>query len=312
MINIIEIKNLDAPELQIYYNLNEAQLFHYFEPKPGIFIAESPKVIERALDAGCVPMSFLMEKKHVETQAKEILARCDKLQSQDIKQTDKMEAENGNSSMAAEHDIPVCTAECEIPVYMAEIEVLAKITGYQLTRGMLCAMYRPTLPSVEQLCKNARRVVILENVVNPTNIGAIFRSAAALGMDAVLLTSACADPLYRRASRVSMGTVFQIPWTYFDKNVSWPDGAMDMLHKLGYKTAAMALRDDSVSIDDEKMMAEEKLAIVLGTEGDGLADHTIADCDYTVKIPMTHGVDSLNVAAASAVAFWQLGMKCEQ
>lgn len=309
MINIIEIKNLDAPELQIYYNLNEAQLFHYFEPKPGIFIAESPKVIERALDAGCVPMSFLMEKKHVKTQAKEILARCEKLQSQDIKQTDKMEAENGNSSMAAEHDIPVCTAECEIPVYTAEIEVLAKITGYQLTRGMLCAMCRPTLPSVEQLCKNARRVAILENVVNPTNIGAIFRSAAALGMDAVLLTSACADPLYRRASRVSMGTVFQIPWTYFDKNASWPDGAMDVLHKLGYKTAAMALRDDSVSIDDEKMMAEEKLAIVLGTEGDGLADHTIADCDYTVKIPMTHGVDSLNVAAASAVAFWQLGMK---
>lgn len=309
MINIIEIKNLDASELQIYYNLNEAQLFHYFEPKPGIFIAESPKVIERALDAGCVPMSFLMEKKHVKTQAKEILARCEKLQSQDIKQTDKMEAENGNSSMAAEHDIPVCTAECEIPVYMAEIEVLAKITGYQLTRGMLCAMYRPALSSVEQLCKNARRVAILENVVNPTNIGAIFRSAAALGMDAVLLTSACADPLYRRASRVSMGTVFQIPWTYFDKNASWPDGAMDVLHKLGYKTAAMALRDDSVSIDDEKMMAEEKLAIVLGTEGDGLADHTIADCDYTVKIPMTHGVDSLNVAAASAVAFWQLGMK---
>lgn len=312
MINIIQIKDLDAPELQIYYNLNEAQLFHYFEPKPGIFIAESPKVIKRALDAGCVPMSFLMEKKHVKTQAKEILARCEKLQSQDIKQTDKMEAENGNSSMAAEHDIPVCTAECEIPVYIAEIEVLAKITGYQLTRGMLCAMYRPTLPSVEQICKNARRVAILENVVNPTNVGAIFRSAAALGMDAVLLTSACADPLYRRASRVSMGTVFQIPWTYFDKNACWPDGAMDVLHKLGYKTAAMALRDDSVSIDDEKMMAEEKLAIVLGTEGDGLADHTIADCDYTVKIPMTHGVDSLNVAAASAVAFWQLGMKCEQ
>jgi tRNA G18 (ribose-2'-O)-methylase SpoU len=312
MINIIEIKDLDAPELQIYYNLNEAQLFHYFEPKPGIFIAESPKVIKRALDAGCVPMSFLMEKKHVKTQAKEILARCEKLQSQDIKQTDKMEAENGNSSMAAEHDIPVCTAECEIPVYMAEIEVLARITGYQLTRGMLCAMYRPALSSVEQLCKNARRVAILENVVNPTNVGAIFRSAAALGMDAVLLTPACADPLYRRASRVSMGTVFQIPWTYFDKNACWPDGAMDVLHKLGYKTAAMALRDDSVSIDDEKMMAEEKLAIVLGTEGDGLADHTIADCDYTVKIPMTHGVDSLNVAAASAVAFWQLGMKCEQ
>lgn len=312
MINIIEIKNLDAPELQIYYNLNEAQLFHYFEPKPGIFIAESPKVIGRALDAGCVPMSFLMEKKHVETQAKEILARCEKLQSRDIKQTGKMESENGNSNLAAGHEVPVCTAEHEIAVYTAEIEVLAKITGYQLTRGMLCAMYRPALPSVEQLCKNARRVAILENVVNPTNVGAIFRSAAALGMDAVLLTPACADPLYRRASRVSMGTVFQIPWTYFDKNASWPDGAMDVLHRLGYKTAAMALRDDSVSIDDEKMMAEKKLAIVLGTEGDGLADHTIADCDYTVKIPMTHGVDSLNVAAASAVAFWQLGMKCEQ
>ena len=312
MINIIEIKELDAPELQIYYNLNEAQLFHYFEPKPGIFIAESPKVIERALDAGCVPMSFLMEKKHVETQAEEILARCEKLQSRDIKQIGKMESENGNSHLAAGHEVPVCTAEHEIPVYTAEIEVLAKITGYQLTRGMLCAMYRPVLPSVEQLCKNARRVAILENVVNPTNVGAIFRSAAALGMDAVLLTPACADPLYRRASRVSMGTVFQIPWTYFDKNASWPDGAMDVLHRLGYKTAAMALRDDSVSIDDEKMMAEKKLAIVLGTEGDGLADHTIADCDYTVKIPMTHGVDSLNVAAASAVAFWQLGMKCEQ
>ena len=272
---------------QIYYNLNEAQLFHYFEPKPGIFIAESPKVIERALDAGCVPMSFLMEKKHVETQAKEILVRCDKLQSRDLTQ----------ESLVYRED------EHVIPVYVAEVEMLAKITGYQLTRGMLCAMYRPALPSVEQLCKNARRVAILENVVNPTNIGAIFRSAAALGMDAVLLTPACADPLYRRASRVSMGTVFQIPWTYFDKNASWPDGAMGVLHKLGYKTAAMALRDDSVSIDDEKMMAEEKLAIVLGTEGDGLADHTIADCDYTVKIPMTHGVDSLNVAAASAVAF---------
>ena len=296
MINIIEIKDLDALELQIYYNLNEAQLFHYFEPKPGIFIAESPKVIERALDAGCVPMSFLMEKKHVETQAKEILARCEKLQSRDLTQEPLVYRED----------------EHEIPVYVAEVEMLAKITGYQLTRGMLCAMYRPALSSVEQLCKNARRVAILENVVNPTNVGAIFRSAAALGMDAVLLTPACADPLYRRASRVSMGTVFQIPWTYFDKNACWPDGAMDVLHKLGYKTAAMALRDDSVSIDDKKMMAEEKLAIVLGTEGDGLADHTIADCDYTVKIPMTHGVDSLNVAAASAVAFWQLGMKCEQ
>lgn len=323
MINIIEIKNLDAPELQIYYNLNEAQLFHYFEPKPGIFIAESPKVIKRALDAGCVPMSFLMEKKHVETQAKEILARCEKLQSKDVTHTGRNETYEASLHTAFEQENLAHKAgrqepliyrgdEHEIPVYVAEVEVLAKITGYQLTRGMLCAMYRPALPSVEQLCKNVKRVAILENVVNPTNVGAIFRSAAALGMDAVLLTPACADPLYRRASRVSMGTVFQIPWTYFDKNASWPDGAMDVLHKLGYKTAAMALRDDSVSIDDEKMMAEEKLAIVLGTEGDGLADHTIADCDYTVKIPMTHGVDSLNVAAASAVAFWQLGMKCEQ
>ena len=293
MLNVIEIKDFNAPELDIYARCTEARLLNKDHPEEGMFIAESPKVIERALDAGCVPMSFLMEKKHVETQAKEILARCEKLQSRDLTQ----------KSLVYRED------EHEIPVYVAEIEVMAKITGYQLTRGMLCAMYRPTLPSVEQLCKNARRVAILENVVNPTNVGAIFRSAAALGMDAVLLTQACADPLYRRASRVSMGTVFQIPWTYFDKNACWPDGAMDVLHKLGYKTAAMALRDDSVSIDDEKMMAEEKLAIVLGTEGDGLADHTIADCDYTVKIPMTHGVDSLNVAAASAVAFWQLGKR---
>ena len=296
MLNVIEIKDFNAPELDIYARYTEARLLNKDHPEEGMFIAESPKVIERALDAGCVPLSFLMEKKHVETQAKEILARCEKLQSRDLTQ----------KSLVYRED------EHVIPVYVAEVEMLAKITGYQLTRGMLCAMYRPALSSVEQLCKNARRVAILENVVNPTNVGAIFRSAAALGMDAVLLTPACADPLYRRASRVSMGTVFQIPWTYFDKNACWPDGAMDVLHKLGYKTAAMALRDDSVSIDDEKMMSEEKLAIVLGTEGDGLADHTIADCDYTVKIPMTHGVDSLNVAAASAVAFWQLGMKCEQ
>ena len=291
MINIIEIKDLDAPELQIYYNLNEAQLFHYFEPKPGIFIAESPKVIERALDAGCVPMSFLMEKKHVETQAKEILARCEKLQSRDLTQ----------KSLVYREDKHV------IPVYVAEIEVLAKITGYQLTRGMLCAMYRPTLPSVEQLCKNARRVAILENVVNPTNVGAIFRSAAALHMDAVLLTPGCSNPLYRRAMRVSMGTVFQVPWTIFPEKEKWPEDGMACLQKLGFKTAAMALRDDSVSIDDAGLMAEDKLAVVLGTEGDGLGGTTIADCDYTVKIPMAHGVDSLNVAAASAVAFWQLG-----
>ena len=290
MINIIQIKDLDAPELQIYYNLNEAQLFHYFEPKPGIFIAESPKVIERALDAGCVPMSFLMEKKHVETQAKEILARCEKLQSRDLTQ----------KSLVYRED------EHEIPVYVAEIEVLAKITGYQLTRGMLCAMYRPALPSVEQLCKNARRVAILENVVNPTNVGAIFRSAAALGMDAVLLTSACADPLYRRASRVSMGTVFQIPWTYLPKS---EEDTAQALHTLGFPCVAMALRDDSCEICDPRFAKLDKLAVILGTEGEGLRQETITHSDYTVKIPMTHGVDSLNVAAASAVAFWELSKR---
>ena len=277
MAQMIEITDFDAPELDVYARLTENQLINRHEPEKGMFIAESPKVIERALDAGYMPVSILTEKRHIEGEGQKILARCG-----------------------------------EIPVYTAEFDVLTKLTGFQLTRGMLCAMYRQPLPSVQSVCKGAKRIAVLENVVNPTNVGAIFRSAAALGMDAVLLTQACADPLYRRASRVSMGTVFQIPWTYFDKNACWPDGAMDVLHKLGYKTAAMALRDDSVSIDDEKMMAEEKLAIVLGTEGDGLADHTIADCDYTVKIPMTHGVDSLNVAAASAVAFWQLGMKCEQ
>ena len=293
MINIIEIKDLDAPELQIYYNLNEAQLFHYFEPKPGIFIAESPKVIERALDAGCVPMSFVMEKKHVETQAKEILARCEKLQSRDLTQ----------KSLVYRED------EHEIPVYVAEIEVLAKITGYQLTRGMLCAMYRPTLPSVEQLCSDMYRIAVLEDVMNPTNVGAIFRSAAALGMDAVLLTHGCADPLYRRAIRVSMGTVFQIPWTYLPKS---EEDTAQALHTLGFPCVAMALRDDSCEICDPRFAKLDKLAVILGTEGEGLRQETITHSDYTVKIPMTHGVDSLNVAAASAVAFWQLGMKCEQ
>ena len=279
MANIIEITDFSAPELDIYARLSEGQLFHYNEPKEGLFIAESPKVIGRALDAGYEPVSFLMEERHIETEGREILER------------------------------PVCAG---VPVFTAPFDVLTRLTGFKLTRGMLCAVKRKKMPGIEEICAGARRIAILENVENPTNVGAIFRSAAALFMDAVLLTPGCSDPLYRRASRVSMGTVFQIPWTYFDKNASWPDGAMGVLHKLGYKMAAMALRDDSVSIDDEKMMAEEKLAIVLGTEGDGLADHTIADCDYTVKIPMTHGVDSLNVAAASAVAFWQLGMKCEQ
>lgn len=271
---IIEITNFEFPELDVYARLNESQLLHFNEPNPGIFIAESPKVIERALNAGYHPISFLIEKKEIGAQAEEIFARWE-----------------------------------SVPVYTAEFEVLKQLTGFGLTRGMLCAMERLSLKSVEEVCKNARRIAVLENVVNPTNVGAIFRSAAALNMDAVLLTPACSDPLYRRAARVSMGTVFQVPWTFFDKKkVSWPDGGIQLLKEMGFQTAAMALTDDSVSIDDKNLMAEEKLAIVLGTEGEGLEKHTIATCDYTVKIPMMHGVDSLNVAAASAVAFWQLGM----
>ena len=265
MADIMEITDLTSPELDIYARLNETQLRHLYEPKPGIFIAESPRVIERALDAGCEPISCLCERRHIEGAAEDILSRCG-----------------------------------EIPVYTAEYEVLTKLTGFALTRGMLCAMYRPKLPTVQEVCQNAHRIAVLEDIVNPTNIGAIFRSAAALQMDAVLLTPACSDPLYRRAIRVSMGTVFQIPWTYLDQ-----DG-LDSIRRLGFKTAAMALRDDSVSIDDPALEKEEKLAIVLGTEGDGLASSTIEGCDYTVRIPMACGVDSLNVAAASAVAFWQL------
>lgn len=274
MNNIIEINDITVPELDVYARTSEVQLLRYYEPKPGLFIAESPKVIERALNAGYEPLSFLVEHKYLEGEAKQILERYP-----------------------------------EIPVYTAEYDVLVGMTGYALARGMLCAMKRRRLPSVEEICQNTSRIAILENVVNPTNIGAIFRSAAALHMDAVLLTSGCSDPLYRRAARVSMGTVFQIPWTYFDKKSSWPEEGMKSIQNLGFKTVAMALRDDSFSIDDPKLLAEEKLAIVLGTEGDGLASQTIADCDYTVKIPMSHGVDSLNVAAASAVAFWELGRK---
>ena len=267
MADIIEITDLESPELDVYARLNETQLRHLYEPKPGIFIAESPRVIERALDAGCVPISCLCERRHIEIEgaAKDIIDRCG-----------------------------------AIPVYTTEYEILTKLTGFALTRGMLCAMYRPGLPTVQEICQNANRIAVLEDVVNPTNIGAIFRSAAALQMDAVLLTSACSDPLYRRAIRVSMGTVFQIPWTYLDQE------GLDSVRKLGFKTAAMALRDDSVSIDDPALEKEEKLAIVLGTEGDGLASSTIEGCDYTVRIPMACGVDSLNVAAASAVAFWQV------
>lgn len=274
MRNIIEINDIAVPELDVYARTSEVQLFRYYEPDPGIFIAESPKVIERALNAGYEPISFLVEHKDLEGEAKYILDKYP-----------------------------------EIPVYTAEYDVLVKMTGYALARGLLCAMRRRRLPSAEDICRNTSRIAILENVVNPTNIGAIFRSAAALHMDAVLLTNGCSDPLYRRAARVSMGTVFQIPWTYFDKKTSWPEDGMRTVKDLGFKTVAMALREDSYSIDDPELLAEEKLAVILGTEGDGLASQTIADCDYTVMIPMSHGVDSLNVAAASAVAFWELGRK---
>lgn len=270
-----EITDFNAPELDVYARLTENQLVNRADPAHGLFIAESPLVIGRALDAGCAPVSFLMESRHVEGKARELLARC----------------------------------PAHIPVYAAPLEVLEQLTGFKLTRGMLCAMRRPALPSLEAVCTGARRVAVLENVMNPTNIGAIFRSAAALNMDAVLLTAAGSDPLYRRAVRVSMGTVFQIPWTYFPENAPWPETGMALLRSMGFKTAAMALRDDSLTIDDARLLAEEKLAVVLGTEGDGLAGATIASCDYTVRIPMTHGVDSLNVAAASAVAFYQLGKR---
>ena len=265
MSNIIEITDYEAPELDVYARLTEAQLLNRFEPKKGMFIAESPKVIMRALDSGCQPVSILVERSRIQGESLEVIERCG-----------------------------------DIPVYTADLDVLTQLTGYQLTRGLLCAMRRPQLPTVEDVLKNVRRVAVLENIQNPTNVGAIFRSAAALGMEAVLLTPDCSNPLYRRSCRVSMGTVFQVPWTYLDEN--WTA----QMKKLGFKTAAMALSDNSVSIDDPRLLQEEKLAVVLGSEGDGLAENTIAHCDYTVKIPMAHGVDSLNVAAASAVAFWEL------
>ena len=269
MPDIREITDLSAPELDVYARLSEGQLLHYYEPDTGLFIAESPKVISRALDAGYEPVSLLMEPEHVEGEAREVVSRCG-----------------------------------GIPVYMAEARILTKLTGFQLTRGVLCAMRRRRLPDAASLCAGARRVAVLENVMNPTNVGAIFRSAAALGMDAVLLTPGCSDPLYRRASRVSMGNVFLVPWTYLPEEAPWPE----RLRRLGFQTVAMALREDSLLLNDPRLMAAEKLAVVLGTEGDGLSDGTIAACDYTVRIPMTHGVDSLNVAAASAVAFYQLGL----
>lgn len=273
MAAIIEITDITAPELDLFARLTEAQLRNRLEPEKGVFIAESPKVIRLALDAGHIPVALLMERRHIEGQAKDILERCG-----------------------------------DIPVYTADRHVLASLTGYPLTRGVLCALRRPKLPTVEAICRDARRVAVLEGIVDSTNVGAIFRSAAALNMDAVLINPSCCDPLCRRAVRVSMGTVFQVPWGQLGETpADWPEKGMDILHSLGFKTAAMALSDRSVSIDDEQLAKEPKLAIVLGTEGDGLAADTIASCDYTVKIPMSHGVDSLNVAAASAVAFWQLG-----
>ena len=265
MPNIIEITDFNAPELDIYARLTEVQLLNREYPEKGIFIAESPKVIERALNAGYEPISLLVEDKHIEGEAKEVIKKCG-----------------------------------DIPVFTASFDVLKEITGFPLTRGLLCAMHRKPLLSIEEICGGARRIAVLEEVMNPTNIGAIIRSAAALGMDAVLLTPGCSNPLYRRAIRVSMGTVFQIPWTVTGEN--W----QEEIKKLGFKTAAMALCNDTLSIDDAQLAKEEKLAIVLGTEGDGLAQKTIENCDYTVKIPMYHEVDSLNVAAASAVAFWEL------
>lgn len=274
--NMIEITDFDAPELDVYARLTEAQLLNKDHPEDGLFIAESPKVISRALDGGYEPVSVLVERKQVLEDAETIavLGKC------------------GN-----------------VPVYTAEFEVLTKLTGFKLTRGMLCAMKRRRLPGLQEICNGCDRIAVLENVMNPTNVGAIFRSAAALHMDAVILTGGCSNPLYRRASRVSMGTVFQIPWTFVDNSVIWPEEGMKILRELGFKTAAMALKEDSASIDDPELMKEDKLAVILGTEGDGLAPETIADCDYTVMIPMSHGVDSLNVATASAVAFWQLGKR---
>lgn len=273
MANIIEIKDFMAPQLDVYARMTENQLLNRHQPEKGMFIAESPKVIQRALDAGCVPVSILVERKHLEGQAKDIISQC------------------GN-----------------IPVFTAEFEILAQLTGFALTRGMLCAMYRPKIPSVEEIICKASRIAILEDVVNPTNVGAIFRSAAALNMDGVILTQNSSNPLYRRAIRVSMGTVFQIPWTFFEKN-SWPQPSVGLLKRYGFKTVAMALDNRAFSIDDEKILQEEKLAVILGTEGEGLSGTTVAECDYTVCIPMAHGVDSLNVAAASAVAFWELGKR---
>lgn len=273
MPQIIEITDYHAPELDVFARLNERELIHLYDPLEGLFIAESPNVILRALNGGYQPVSLLMEHRHIEGQGREIIARCP-----------------------------------DVPVYAAPLEVLTQLTGFPLTRGILCAMRRKPLPPAEEILAGTRRVAVLEDIMNPTNIGAIVRSAAALYMDAVLLTPSCCDPLYRRSVRVSMGTIFQIPWTVIGETAAdWPKKGMALLREQGFRTVAMALRDDSLTPDDPRLQAEDKLAVILGTEGDGLSSATIADCDYTVRIPMAHGVDSLNVAAASAVAFWELG-----
>ena len=261
---IIEVTSLEQSGVQVFGTLTEAQLRNRLEPEKGIFIAESPKVIDVALKAGYEPLSLLCERKHIEGDAAGIIARCG-----------------------------------DIPVYTGERELLAQLTGYTLTRGVLCAMRRPALPPVELVCRDASRIVVIDGVTDTTNIGAIFRSAAALGIDAVLLTSTSCDPLNRRAVRVSMGSVFLVPWT-------WLDAPISSLNSLGFKTVAMALTDKSIALDDPILATEPRLAIVMGTEGDGLPHETIEQADYVVRIPMSHGVDSLNVAAASAVAFWQL------
>ncbi len=271
MIQAIELDNFDSPELDIYARMLEVQLLTYNEPQPGVFLAESVKVINRALEAGFEPISLLVEKELLETaEVKNVIERC-----------------------------------ANVLIYTAEKQILQQMVGYNLIKGILAAMRRKPLEPLDEVCKDARRIAVLEDVVNPTNVGAIFRSAAAMGMDAVVLTPGCSDPLYRRSIRVSMGTVFQIPWTKFSKNSEV--APVEQLKKLGFKTVAMALTNDSVSIDDSALRSEERLAIILGTEGEGLAEETIEASDYTVKIPMAHGVDSLNVAAASAVAFWELG-----
>lgn len=342
---IIRITDLDAPDLQVYAHLNENQLRHYYEPLPeGIFIAESPNVVARTLDAGYEPISLLLEEKYVETEAKSLIER---IRDYERGRTRAGSEPGGNArdrnveqqGTEPRERQPVQAESQSIPIYVSTLDVLSRITGYHLTRGILGAFRRKAPRSVEEVLRNCRRIAVLENVENPTNVGAIFRSAAALGMDAVLITPECADPLQRRAIRVSVGTVFQVPWTYIGTELTpaharalgipaagrdnnrtgnggrehsgsgWPDRGMEELHRLGFATAAMALRDDTTAIDDSKLREINKLAVVLGNEGDGLTEHTIAACDYTIKIPMSHGVDSLNVAAASAVAFWELGRR---